>query len=197
MHLDDLDTSEKEALHAYKAARTTEDGHSLCFDVNASLESGLWTDELPAAMQGFVRSLDGVLARTPPLVQTMTVYRCTPFVAPLGRPEQGRLFRSLSYWSTSTSKESCLKFLGTQFEQSRGAIIELRLIPGLRVYDMETLVGSGGSEREILLPRGILWKIKGWKPGELDQVPGHLRSRYASVSNITLEAVAPLPRPLA
>lgn len=196
MHLTDLKPNEEEALQSYKAARTTECGLSLCFDVNTRFESGLWTDELPYVLQGFVQSLDGALARTPPLDQPMTVYRCTPFVATLGRPEVGRRFRSLSYWSASTSRASSLKFLGTSFNESRGAIIEIHLIPGMRVYDMETLVGSGGSEREILLPRGILWEIKARKQAGNDEIPGHLRQRYASVMNITLEAVVPAPRPL-
>jgi hypothetical protein len=61
---------------------------------------------------------------------------------------------------------------------------------------MESLEGAGGTERELLLPRGLLWKIVDIKKGEVSGIPAPSNKNFTSLGLITLQAVSPTARPL-
>lgn len=155
LFLGDLTSAEGEALRAYKAASDDQDQRSQCFDTNRLLRSSLTLDEMPSSLSATVRSLDTVFGRCPVLPTPLTVYRGTDTRAFLqGTTQPGTRFRALEFWSTS-HVESCVeRFIGLG-----GALIEIELPTGMPLYNMETLAGAGGSENEMLLPRGILWEM--------------------------------------
>lgn len=155
LFLRDLTPPEDEALRAYKAASDDQNHKSQCYDTNHLLRSSLTLEEMPSSISATVRNLDTVFGRCPVLQAPLTVYRGTDTRAFLqGSTQQGSRFRALEFWSTS-HVESCVeRFIGLG-----GALIEIELPTGMPLYNMETLAGAGGSENELLLPRGILWEI--------------------------------------
>jgi hypothetical protein len=195
MHLDDLDSEEQAALHTYKAASSDGNNGSLCFDVNEALESALWLDELPDTFKQQVTALDRVFSRRPLIPQELRLYRGLGSISMLGSLKIGRKFRSLSFWSATSSPTVAGNFVKPQFSSSRGGILTLSLPVGTPVYDMETLIGAGHSEREYLLPRGLLWKILQIQQGDISDIPPPARKNLSSLALITLQALSPCWRP--
>jgi hypothetical protein len=196
MHITDLTDDESAALLAYKAASDAASGGSFCFEVNDLLQSGLWTDELPKQFRNHVVALDRVFSRCPVLEGELTAYRGTGFVGALGTLRPGRHLRSLSFLSATISCSVARGFVKSPFKGSAGAILTLHLPRGLPVCDMESLEGAGGTERELLLPRGLLWKIVDIKKGEVSGIPAPSNKNFTSLGLITLQAVSPTARPL-
>lgn len=196
MQLTDLDEEEKRALQAYKSACDAEGGGSLCFDVNEALQSGLWMDELPQDFKQHVDALDRVFSRCPVIKEGLTAYRGIGCLAVLGPLRNGRKLRSLSFLSASSRRSVAASFVKPQFSGSAGAILTLCLPIGTPAYDMETLDGAGGSEREILLPRGLLWEIEAAEKGDISDAPPQSRKDLVSLGLITLRAHSPTGRPL-
>jgi ADP-ribosyltransferase exoenzyme len=195
MQLTDLTKQEMAALHAYKAA-TGDHTNSFPFDINEMLESGLWTDELPEKSREYVVALDKVFARCPSVTDRLTAYRGISSTSRLGFPVIGRKFRSLAFWSASTSRSVATSFVRPQFPNSTGGILVLEISVGTVVYDMETLTGAGRAERELLLPRGLLWEITDSKKGEISEIPLPARNNLRSLGILTLKLVSPTSRPL-
>jgi hypothetical protein len=196
MHLSDLDHEEAAALRAYKSAHDANGHGSFCFDVNELLQSGLWTDELGDEFRRHVAALDRVLQRSPPIQNDLTAYRGIGSVSVLGLLKLERKFRSLSFWSASSSRSVAASFVKPQLSSSVGAILTLRLPVGTQLYDMETLTGAGGSEREILLPRGLLWRIEEIEKGNVSEALPPARKHLVSLAHITLQLLDPRGRPL-
>lgn len=155
--LTDLTPQEEAALISYKTAEEDENGLSQCFDLNRDLRNGIFVDELPPSLKEVADSLDSVFHRCPRLTDDLTVYRGTGFRHTLPLHEVGKRFRSLEYWSTALSEGPIEQFLKLG---PHAAILELHLPSGIPAYNLETLAGAGGSEKELLLQRGILWCVE-------------------------------------
>lgn len=197
LKLTDLTKTETAALHAYKSASDGGPGNNFCFDMNDKLQSGVWPDELPTQIKKNVCALDAVFMRCPTLSQTCTMYRGTGYVSALGQLKKGRQFRALSFWSTSGEEQVAKLFIKSADLYPMGALLVLRLPKGLPVYNMETLSGAGGGEREFLLPRGILWQIENIEPMEEDKNSYLMSKNFQSLARVTLQAISPDTRPLA
>lgn len=185
--LDDLDDSEVAALQSYKTASDNDQGHSNCFDLNRQLEHGLHLSDM-GQLGNLVLTLDGIFDRCPRLQEPLTVFRGTAFRQHMPVLEPKARFRNLSFWSTTLIHDTTFNFLKTPFDNSFGAILTLKLPAGLPCYNMETLIGTGGHEAEILLPRGVLWTVAAtslFTPGAL---PMHVTNRFANIADVTLEA---------
>jgi hypothetical protein len=196
MFLSDLNQEETDALHNYKAAHDSAGHGSFCFDVNELLQSGLWLDELPDAFRRQVTALDRVFARCPTIKQPLTAYRGVGSLSLIEPLRQKRKFRSLSFWSASSSRPVAVSFVKPLVSASAGAILTLRIPCGTPVYDMESLTGVGRSEHEYLLPRGLLWQIEEMAKGDIDQILPTARKNLTSLHLITLQALSPTTRPL-
>lgn len=153
----DLSDQELSALRDYKTACENEDGKSKCFELNRELRNGIFVEELSDSLKQVAESLDSVFNRCPRLTDSLTVYRGTGFRNTLPLHDVGKCFRSLEFWSTALSEGPLQNFLKLG---SHAAILELHLPPDVTAYNLETLSGAGGSEQELLLPRGILWRVK-------------------------------------
>lgn len=70
-----------------------------------------------------------------------------------------------------------------------GALLELKLPTGIPAYDMETLVRTGGPEDELLLPRGVLWRVGSYAVFEKDKhhLP-HVAKKFSNVIEAKLFA---------
>jgi hypothetical protein len=195
MHLDDLDSEEQAALHAYKAASGDGKNGSLCFDVNEALESALWLDELPDTFKQQVTALDRVFSRCPLIQQELRLYRGLGSISILGSLKIGRTFSFFEFLVCYKQSNCC--------GQLRKAAVQLvpRRNPHVKpsgwnpVYDMETLIGAGHSEREYLLPRGLLWKILLIQQGDISDILPPERNNLSSLALITLQALSPCWRP--
>ena len=153
----DLSPQELTALRSYKTAEDSADGESKCFELNRELRNGILVTELSHSLREIADGLDSAFRRCPVLNDSCTVYRGTGFRQALPLHEIGKRFRSLQFWSTASSEGPLEPFLKLG---AHAAILELRLPKGLPVYNLETLDGAGGSEQELLLPRGILWRVE-------------------------------------
>jgi ADP-ribosyltransferase exoenzyme len=161
LRVTDLSSQELSALSKYKTAEEDEDGMSKCFELNRELRNGIFVDELSTSLREVAESLDSVFRRCPVLTNSLTVYRGTGFRKTLPLHEVGKRFRSLEFWSTALSEDPLEQFLKLG---PHAAILELHLRTGVPAYNLETLTGAGGSEQELLLPRGILWRVAQVKP---------------------------------
>lgn len=179
--LADLTADEECALRAYKAAREITSGVSSCFDLNRDLRNGLWVKELDSSLSNIALSLDGIFARCPRLQEETTVYRGVGTRAHMPLHEKGKRFRNLEYWSTACSKEAAKKFLQPVSQPGHGAILVLHLPVGFPAYDMETLPGFGGDEAELLLPRGVLWRIETTSLIPGNKLTTYLREKFANL----------------
>jgi hypothetical protein len=190
MHLNDLSFDEKTALHHYKNAENASCGYGgMCFGLNSRLQGGLFPSELESDLQAQVKYLDQVFARVAPSPADMTIYRGVSMMGPLDPVEFGRRFRNLAYWSTSASRSAAVEFTKNCDQGGRVALISLRILQGTPAYDMETLVGSGGLEREILLPRGLQWIMTDIKHGDMNEIPALWRNKVGTFADIALECV--------
>jgi len=91
------------------------------------------------------------------LADSLMVYRGTGFRNMLPLHEVGKCFHSLEFWSTSLSEGPLEQFLKLG---PHAVILELHLPHDGTAYNPETLSVAGGSEQELLLPRGILCRAK-------------------------------------
>lgn len=157
LKLPDLSHHELTALRSYKSAEDCPSGESKCFELNRELRNGIFVKELSPALREIADGLDTALSRCPLLEDSITAYRGTGFSKSLPLHETGKRFRSLEFWSTASSEAPLEQFLklGTH-----SAILELRLPKGFPAYNLETLEGTGGFEQELLLPRGVLWRVQ-------------------------------------
>jgi hypothetical protein len=186
--LDDLDQQELCALRSYKAASSTENGRDI-YELNRDLRNGLFVNELPEDLRSIADGLDRVFDRCPKLDQAVTVYRGVGWVGNIPFSDIGKKFRSLEYWSTTTIKDNCEKFLISPTNKSpTGAIMKLQIPIGFPVYNMETLFDFGGHEMEILLPRATVWEVKEADLYPEDEVPKFVRGKFDKVIRATLEA---------
>lgn len=156
LKITDLSTQELSALQSYKTADEDEVGMSKCFELNRELRNGILVEELSTSLREVAESLDSVFRRCPVLTNSLTVYRGTGFRNTLSLHEIGKRFRNLEFWSTALSEGPLEQFLKLG---PHAAILELHLRLGAAAYNLETLPGAGGSEQELLLPRGILWRV--------------------------------------
>lgn len=166
LKLTDLTKKELNALRSYKTAEESEDGNSKCFELNRELRNGILLDELSSSLKETAEGLDTVFSRCPLLTDQLTVYRGTGFRKALPLHEVDKRFRSLEFWSTALSEEPLEPFLKLG---AHAAILELHLPRDFPAYNLETLEGAGGSEQELLLPRGILWRVKKVNREEVSQ----------------------------
>lgn len=157
LKLTDLSDKELNALRSYKVAEESENGESKCFELNRELRNGIFLEELSPSLRETAEGLDTVFCRSPLLTDPLTVYRGTGFRKSLPLHEVDKRFRSLEFWSTASSVHPLEQFLKLG---AHAAILELRLPRNFPAYNLETLEGAGGSEHELLLPRGILWRMK-------------------------------------
>lgn len=156
LRLTDLSSQELSALRSYKTAEEDEAGMSKCFELNRELRNGIFVDELSTSLKKVAEGLDSVFRRCPVLTDRLVVYRGTGFRKTLPLHEKGKHFRSLEFWSTALSEGPLEQFLKLGPD---AAILELHLPSGVPAYNLETLIGIGGSEQELLLPRGIVWRV--------------------------------------
>jgi len=164
LKLSELEPDEALALRKYKTAECDENGVSKCFDLNRELRNGIFVSELSDPLREVANSLDAVFSRCPKLTDSLTVYRGTSFCKTLPITEINKRFRSLEFWSTALSEGPIESFLKGG---KNAAILELRLSSGCAPYNLETLPNIGESEEELLLPRGILWRVKDCKKSEI------------------------------
>lgn len=157
LKITDLSPEELSALQSYKAADEDDAGMSKCFELNRELRNGIFIDELSPSLKQVAEGLDSVFNRCPVLTDSLTVYRGTGFRNTLPLHDVGKCFRSLEFWSTALSEGPLEQFLKLG---KHAAILELHLPHNVTAYNLETLPGAGGSEQELLLPRGILWRVK-------------------------------------
>ncbi|WP_127846972.1 hypothetical protein [Caulobacter sp. FWC26] len=135
-------------------------------------------------------ALDAVFDRCPKLSAELTVWRGVGHRPFLEEVKPGYQFRSLEFWSTSPVRARAGTFI-----RETGALMQLDLPAGFPVYNMETLEGAGGGEKEFLLPRGVMWELVSAPlipPGEL---PGLLRAKAPKIPLLHLKAMVG-PRPL-
>lgn len=184
----DPSKAELAALSVYKSAADGIDGRSQCFALNRLLEHSLYPDEM-GTLGSIANTLDGVFERCPRLSAPLTVYRAIGFRSHLPVAEFGARFRNRSYWSTSTHREAAIGFLKAEFQNAGGAVLHLELPSGLPAYNMETLIGAGGSEFELLLPRGVLWKVGTANPFDMSRaLLPHVAKQFSGVVEVTLTA---------
>lgn len=157
LKLTDLSDKELNALRSYKTAEESENGESKCFELNRELRNGIFLEELSPSLKEAAEGLDNVFRRCPSTSDALTVYRGTGFREALPLHELGKRFRSHEFWSTASSVDPLEQFLKLG---PHAAILELRLPREFPAYNLETLEGAGGSEQELLLPRGVLWRVK-------------------------------------
>lgn len=157
LKLTNLSPKELNALTSYKTADESANGESKCFELNRELRNGIFVDELSPYLKETADGLDTVFARCPLLNGPLTVYRGTGHRTSLPLREVGKRFRSLEFWSTALSEDPLEPFLKLG---AHAAILELHLPENFPAYNLETLEGAGGSEQELLLPRGILWRVE-------------------------------------
>ena len=81
-----------------------------------------------------------------------------------------------------------MKFLKAGSSDALGAMLELRLPPGVAIYNMETLAGPGGGERELLLPRGILWTVNKFQAFDMKSLVPHVAKSFRNIMEVTLTA---------
>ena len=184
--LSDLSDAEVAALHDYKAAHDA-NGRSKCFDMNRDLRNGLRVDELPAETRPTAEALDSIFARAPQLTEEITLFRAVGTRAHLPLHDIGRDFRNLEFWSASRSEGALESFLNPVTTGGHGAILELQLPEGFPVYDMETLEGFGGFERELLLPRGVRWTVMDFALVPEGDQPPLVRGRFANIVRAALK----------
>ena len=181
--LTDLSAAEESALRSYKASDMTTYGRSKCFELNVELRNGLRPVELDKELCQIAESLDSVFERCPRLKTKTVVYRgigdrkCMPVNQP------GRRFRSLQYWSTSTSRNVTEGFIFSDEQMGYGAVLEIRLPVGFPAYNMETLHGLGGDEKELLLPRAVLWKVES---SRLRTPSPILKTKFKNIAHVIL-----------
>lgn len=158
--LSNLTCFEDKALRAYKAASNDNAGKSKCFDLNRDLRNGIRVDELPTAQREMAECLDNIFRRCPRLEKPITVYRGLGTRMHLPLNESGRCFRSMEFWSTACTKEVAVRFITPVCTPAYGALLQLELPRGCPAYNIESLHSFGGNEAELLLPRGMLWKVE-------------------------------------
>lgn len=158
-----LNSEETNALMEYKSAGDGSNDKSPCFALNRKLNNGLTIEDLPDPLKCAALHLESAFKKYPKLSTPQTVYRGIgyslnfPFFDNNGSGEQ---FRNLSYWSTTTDKSVALKFIKKEpSKPALGALLKLNLPIGLGVIDMQEINNSDDYEKEILLPRNILWKV--------------------------------------
>jgi hypothetical protein len=156
LKLTDLSSKEFNALRSYKAADESPNGESKCFELNRELRNGIYVEELSPYLKETADGLDTVFARCPLLNGPLTVFRGIGHRTSLPLDQAGKRFRSLEFWSTALSEDPLEPFLKLG---AHGAILELRLPENFPAYNLETVEGAGGAEQELLLPRGILWRV--------------------------------------
>lgn len=147
-----LEHAEVDAVLHYTA-----DGHR---DINASL-----TRAVPIEHIAYIRSLDSALAKAPYRMEAHTYYRGV--TCP---PEELRTHGNAARWmertypigstvdipgymSTTTSRAVACSFSG-----DGGIVFEVRAREGAHLGEMSAV---GGRESEVLLPRGIRWRVVG------------------------------------
>ena len=189
LHLADLTLVEEEALSSYKSASENDDGQSRCFELNRMLEHGLFPEDL-GSLAELAGTLDGIFGRCPTLVEPITVYRAIGLRLHYPLHRQNAQFRNLSYWSTSAIRKVAISFLKAEMEDASGALLKLQLPAGLPAYDMETLLGAGGHEAEILLPRGIMWTVGKATFLDMDAegMLAHAKSKFRNIIEVELTA---------
>lgn len=192
MKLNDLSEKEKEALQAYKSARPVVEGapELFCFEMNARLQAGLFPSDMQQHFKEHIEALDSVFNRAPITTESMTLFRGIIGPLILGPLRTGQCFRNLSFWSASENCGVAEGFIKPPFPKSIGILAVLKLPAGMRVYDMETLPGAGGSEREILLPRGILWRLDTCAARDKSSLLPSIRNDLSSYSEYQLTAVS-------
>lgn len=193
MILNDLSADEEMALRRYKSASDSETGKNYCFDMNEQLQSALSTSELDHELATQANVLDGIFGRCPPLENEVELYRGIGDVRVLGPLKHQRQFRTLSFLSATTSEAVAKNFIKAPAKGSTGALLKLKLQPGMPVYYMESLKGAGEHEKEILLPRGILWVMRDFAAGDLTSIPH--RKDIDRFCIINIEAVSTVCRP--
>ncbi|WP_187107799.1 ADP-ribosyltransferase [Sphingomonas xanthus] len=188
LHLEDATPAELEALSAYKSAADDANGNSTCFTLNRQLEHSLTIDDM-GSLGAVVRTLDGVFRRCPRLSRPTTVYRAIGLRSHYPLAERKARFRNRSFWSASANRDASIGFLKAEYDGAGGALLALELPVGIPAYDMETLAGAGGTEVELLLPRGILWEVG---PSVIfdgaRQLLPHVAKKFSNVVEVTLIA---------
>lgn len=194
MVLHDLTPAESDALLAYKANRRTGSSSNVADDLNAHLRRGLFVDEIcDADIKAVATGLDSALARCPTLTADRTLYRGIGFRQHIPLHVQGCHFRSLEYWSTTTEKASTEAFLKPVGTPGHGAILTLQVPAGTPAYDMETLLGAGGGESELLLPRGMVWEVGNFEITKGRDIAPFLQRYFETIANVSLTAVPYTP----
>lgn len=157
--LHDLSCEELSALKAYKTAEGSS-SLSPCFDLNRFLEAGHWSDELPTDLAKVAHALDQVFNRCPRLTAPLTIWRGDGHRLRFRDiMSVGTHFRTFGFWSTSLYRSGGERFLKPAWKNGAGVLFRIDLPAGFPVYNMETLEGAGGSEGELLLPRGVMWEV--------------------------------------
>lgn len=62
--------------------------------------------------------------------------------------------------------------------------MELSIPSDFPMYNLETLAGAGGTEHEILLPRGMLWELLECRKMDNDELPPEYRNPKCPHDNI-------------
>lgn len=126
-----------------------------------SLNPALYSGKLTNDQLAFTRVFDSALLKMPSI--RMTVYRGTSkkFVAKVGS-----LVEFKAYTSTSTEKDVAEGFV-------RDRLIILKVKTGKDIQDYS----NAGNEREILIPRGVKFKVEGitYKEMLLGEDPSDLK----------------------
>ncbi len=185
-----MDFSDEEitALKRYMSAEdVSPGGESYCFGVNNHLRRGLRHCELPAALQNHVTILDQVLSRGS-LKNDTTVYRGIGSLCEMaGAFNPNDEFRSLGFWSTSVEQTATDSFITGSGPV--GGVYKINLnagFPGVNLGAENTFNSLGCGESEVLLPRGILWRIINFSRICGDDVPRIHQSKYESILNFEL-----------
>jgi hypothetical protein len=146
--IDELTPAQRDAVHDY--TRVTPGPSGVTYkDINGALRNG---PPYPAHLQDHIRAIDESL-NTRPLTETVEVTRGTgtshwPFDA---EEAAGQIVREDSYLSTSLGGPAA-SFAG------KDAILHLTVPKGTPAAWVESMSDFGGSERELLLARGLRWQ---------------------------------------
>lgn len=145
--------------------------HNYTLGIFDSLNPALYSGKLTNDQLAFTRVLDSALSKIPSL--KMTVYRGTSkkFVAKVGLVVEFK-----AYSSTSTEKDVAEGFV-------RDRLIIMKLKTGKDIQDYS----NAGNEREILIPRGVKFKVEGvtFKEMLLGEDPSDLKPVKVEVVRLT------------
>ncbi|KJL36528.1 ADP-ribosyltransferase exoenzyme [Microbacterium ginsengisoli] len=145
---DELTPAQRESVFDYTREAPGPSGITYA-EINGALRKG---PPYPAELEGHIRAIDETLARRP-LTETIEVTRGTgvshwPFTP---KAAAGNTLTEDSFLSTSLGGPA-------QSFADKDAILHLTVPPGTPAGWVEEMSQFGGSERELLLGRGLEWR---------------------------------------